>query len=141
MVELNTGIICACLPILKPLIARFFPKLLGSSGYSSRGFQGSTMNPYSARMSKHARTLMSHNSFYLADTKTGRENDIRSSSDDAIAAVDANGRICGNNDGEIQVTTTVEVAHQDDRSATGVETRGSANTSERSLVLPPTQQR
>ena len=99
------------------------------------------MNPYTGRMSKHARTLMSHNSFYLADTKTGRENDIRGSSDDTIAAVGGNGRFRGNNDGEIQVTTTVEVAHQDDsRSAAGVETRGSANTSERSLVLPPVQQ-
>ena len=31
-VELNVAIICACLPMLKPLLVRMFPHLLGSTG-------------------------------------------------------------------------------------------------------------
>ncbi len=36
-VEVNLAIICACLTTLKPLVARFFPKLLGSSMASRYG--------------------------------------------------------------------------------------------------------
>ncbi|KAK5095546.1 hypothetical protein LTR70_003469 [Exophiala xenobiotica] len=35
-VELNTGIICACLPTLKPAISSFAPRLLGSSNGTNR---------------------------------------------------------------------------------------------------------
>jgi len=41
-VEVNLAIICACLTTLKPLLARFFPKLLGSTYHTS------TYNPGSA---------------------------------------------------------------------------------------------
>jgi rhodopsin domain-containing protein len=29
-IELNTGIVCACLPTIKPLLAKFFPGLLST---------------------------------------------------------------------------------------------------------------
>lgn len=35
--EINTGIICSCLPTLKGCVARFFPRLFGSSRSRSRG--------------------------------------------------------------------------------------------------------
>ncbi|PYH89193.1 hypothetical protein BO71DRAFT_390114 [Aspergillus ellipticus CBS 707.79] len=35
MVEINVGIICACLPVLRPLLLQVFPQLLGSSKASS----------------------------------------------------------------------------------------------------------
>ncbi|GFF32528.1 hypothetical protein IFM58399_03242 [Aspergillus lentulus] len=34
MVEINVGIICACLPVLRPLLLRIFPKLAGSKNSS-----------------------------------------------------------------------------------------------------------
>jgi hypothetical protein len=46
-VELNTAISCACLPTLRPLIARFFPSLISSSrGQSSCYRVGSSINAY-----------------------------------------------------------------------------------------------
>lgn len=97
------------------------------------------MGPYSRRASKHPRTPPSRNSFCLADTKSGLQTDIRGSSEETVTRPDGNDYY-GSNDGEIQVTTTVEVAHHDDgRSAAGVGMGGSANTSERSLVIPPAQ--
>jgi hypothetical protein len=36
-VEVNLAIICACLTTLKPLVARFFPKLLGSTADPTHG--------------------------------------------------------------------------------------------------------
>lgn len=35
-VELNVGIICACLPMMKPLLVRLFPRLLASTSLNSR---------------------------------------------------------------------------------------------------------
>ncbi|KAL1959711.1 hypothetical protein VTO42DRAFT_1297 [Malbranchea cinnamomea] len=132
MIELNTGIMCACLPILKPLITRFFPKALGSTGRSTHGQPDSTMGHYSRQTNKYARTLQSHNSFYLAETtKPARRNDIRTSDEDTVN---------WSNENEIQVTTTVEVARQHNNdSEPALERSGSTNTSERSLVLPPVQ--
>ncbi|KAI1654050.1 hypothetical protein F4813DRAFT_232561 [Daldinia decipiens] len=39
-VELDLGIICACLPTLRPMIARAFPRLLGSTADSELSWQG-----------------------------------------------------------------------------------------------------
>jgi hypothetical protein len=36
-VEVNVGIICACIPVLKPLFVRITPKLLGSPGSRAAG--------------------------------------------------------------------------------------------------------
>lgn len=41
-VEVNVGIICACLPTLKAFMSRFFPKLLGVNSSSNNGGVGST---------------------------------------------------------------------------------------------------
>ena len=129
MVELNIGITCACLPMLKSLITRFFPRLLGSSRHASTR-DPRTMGAYSRQTSKNPRTVpsQSHNSFYMTDRV---RNDIRS-----VGAGDVKGEEVYGND--IQVTTVVEVLHQDEEYL-GVIGKGggsSANTSERDLVLP-----
>lgn len=128
MVELNTGITCACLPMLKTLITRFFPRLLGTSRHASSR-DPETMGAYSRQTSKNPRTVPSKsgNSFYMADML---RNEIR-----GVGAGDGKGEEGYGN--EIQVTTVVEVLHQDEEYL-GVMGRGngsSANTSERDLVL------
>jgi len=40
-IEANVAIFCACLPAIKPLIARGFPRLFGTSGSNSAGTDGS----------------------------------------------------------------------------------------------------
>ena len=44
MVEINVGVICACLPIMRPLLIKAFPRLFGTvdnSGYKGSGTSGS----------------------------------------------------------------------------------------------------
>lgn len=44
MVEINVGVICACLPIMRPLLIKVFPRLFGTvdnSGYKDSGSGGS----------------------------------------------------------------------------------------------------
>ena len=44
MVEINVGVICACLPIMRPLLIKAFPRLFStvdSSGYKGSGTGGS----------------------------------------------------------------------------------------------------
>lgn len=129
MVELNTGITCACLPMLKSFITRFSPRLLGSSRHASTR-DPKTMGAYSRQTSKNPRTVpsQSHNSFYMADRV---HNEIR-----GVSAGDMNGGGVYGND--IQVTTVVEVLHQDEEylGVMGKGSGSSANTSELDLVLP-----
>lgn len=65
-IEINVGIICACLPTLRILLARLFPNILGTSqqyytGQTERGEAGYSTNRSRAlgshtRTAKHART-------------------------------------------------------------------------------------
>jgi fucose permease len=75
-VEVNVGIICACIPVLKPLFVRITPKLLGSPGSRAAGnmpsvghmaYSGSNptaqrLNPASQHLSNSLRPLTSQNS-------------------------------------------------------------------------------
>jgi fucose permease len=61
-VEVNVGIICACIPVLKPLFVRITPKIFGSLGSrtpgdmpSSRGIAYSKGNPTSRPRSNYLR--------------------------------------------------------------------------------------
>lgn len=122
MVELNTGIICACLPMLKSLIVRFFPRLLGSSRHTSGDAEPT--GAYSRQRSNNTRGK----SFCMTD---GVINKIR-----GVGAGDEKSLERYRND--IQVTTVVEVSRQGERylSAKGRGNGSSANTSEHDLVLP-----
>lgn len=122
MVELNTGITCACLPMLKSLIVRFFPRFLGSSRHTSGNAEPT--GAYSRQISKNNRD----NSFCMTN---GVSNKIR-----GVGAGDEKNLERHRND--IKVTTVVEVSHQDERylSAKSRENGGSANTSEYDLILP-----
>jgi hypothetical protein len=53
MVEINVGIICACLPVLRPLILQAFPKTFSSKNMSGGGQQGpSNDNSYNMKNSR-----------------------------------------------------------------------------------------
>lgn len=88
------------------------------------------MGAYLRQTSQNPRTDPSHNSSYMADTKRpGICTDIRGAND-----AKAEEGTYGN---EIQVTTVVEVEHHgEDYLGLGTWRGGSANTSERNLVLP-----
>lgn len=122
MVELNTGITCACLPMLKSLIARFFPRFLGSSRHTSGDAEPT--GAYSRQRSNNNRD----NSFGMTD---GVSNKIR-----GVGVVNEKSLEGYGND--IQVTTVVEVSRQGERylGARGRGDGSSANTSEHNLVLP-----
>ncbi|KAL5350807.1 hypothetical protein ACLOAV_004378 [Pseudogymnoascus australis] len=122
MVELNTGITCACLPMLKPLIVRFFPRFLGSSRHTSGDAEPS--GAYSRQRSKNTKG----NSFCMTDRVS---NKIR-----GVGAGNEKSSERYRND--IQVTTVVEVSRQGKRylSAKDMGNGSSANTSEDDLVLP-----
>lgn len=122
MVELNTGITCACLPMLKSLITRFFPRFLGSSRYTSGDAEPA--GAYSRQRSKNNK----HKSFCMTD---GVNNEIH-------GAGAENEKSLGGYRNDIQVTTVVEVSRQGERylSAKGGGYGSSANTSEQNLVLP-----
>ncbi|KFZ18480.1 hypothetical protein V501_01188, partial [Pseudogymnoascus sp. VKM F-4519 (FW-2642)] len=130
MVELNTGITCACLPMLKSLIARLFPRLLGSSRHTSAG-DPERNGAYARQTSKNPRTL--NNSFCMTD---GVCNKIC-----GVGPGDEKGKEGYRND--IQVTTVVEVSRQGAGYLVVKGRRGgtSANTSEQDLlgitVIPP----
>jgi hypothetical protein len=134
MVELNTGITCACLPVLKSFVSRFFPHLLGTSRQVSAQKQDTeTIGAYSRYTPKSLNTLASHKSFNMQNVKLGMRSDISGAevqvSDSEISR--ENRKRYGNG---VQVTTVFEVEHypNEDYPVRSV----SANTSERGLVLP-----
>ncbi|KAI1391069.1 uncharacterized protein F4822DRAFT_171479 [Hypoxylon trugodes] len=51
-VELNVAIICSCLPTLRPMLARMFPKLLGGTLRSASSWYGSSAGTRSTRRSR-----------------------------------------------------------------------------------------
>jgi hypothetical protein len=126
MVELNTGITCACLPVLKSFISRFSPNLLGTSRHTSTQKQDPRK--------KIPKALNSHNSFHMQNVKAGVRSDISSTevqvSDSEKSREDGKGY--GNG---VQVTTVFEVEYHPDEGDYPIR-NASVNTSERDLVLP-----
>lgn len=122
MVELNTGITCACLPMLKSLIVRFFPRFLGSSRHTSGDAE--PVGAYSRQRSKNK----GDNSFCMTDRVSNKIHGFGAGDEKRLEGY-------GN---DIQVTTVVEVSRQGERYI-GAKGRGdgsSVNTSEHDLVLP-----
>ncbi|KAF8854103.1 hypothetical protein BDZ45DRAFT_806100 [Acephala macrosclerotiorum] len=76
MVELNTGIICACLPILKSFVSRLFPDLLGTSRQPSTQKQDTeTIGADSQHTKTIPKALASHNSLHEQNVKSGMRSD------------------------------------------------------------------
>ncbi|UPX15287.1 uncharacterized protein EKO05_0005741 [Ascochyta rabiei] len=91
-VEANVGIICSCLPLLRPLMAKYLPGVFSSH----RRDTGGTPRIYPTIGSARSRPLPSHNGDYpLATTTRGSGSGSRGSSD-------AEGR-------DIQVETHIHV--------------------------------
>ncbi|KAL1966249.1 hypothetical protein VTN77DRAFT_4602 [Rasamsonia byssochlamydoides] len=49
-VEINIGIVCACLPCMKPILSRHFPYLINSSPRGTRSASGTASNSYGLRL-------------------------------------------------------------------------------------------
>ncbi|KAJ8114955.1 hypothetical protein OPT61_g3276 [Boeremia exigua] len=77
-VETNVGIICSCLPLLRPLMTKWLPGIFSSHRRDTR----SAPHVYPTIGSARSRPLPSHNGDYaLETTAKGSRNDSRGSSD------------------------------------------------------------
>lgn len=91
-IETNVGIICSCLPLLRPLMTKFLPGIFSSQHRNTR----STGRVYPTIGSARSRPLPSHNGDYPLETTTkGSGGGSRGSSD-------ADGR-------DIQVETHIHI--------------------------------
>jgi hypothetical protein len=78
MVEINVGIICACLPVLRPLLLRVFPRLAGSKNSSG---DKHTDESYTLREAGSKKKKGIRNWDYLTTvggTQNPREDDMES---------------------------------------------------------------
>lgn len=83
MVEINVGIICACLPVMRPLFLQTFPRLFSSIGSrNTSGNQQSSENSY--QLKKPARKI--RNWDYLTTLHTQLTNAGRDQDGDAESA-------------------------------------------------------
>lgn len=90
-IEINVGIICACMPTLRLILVRLFPKALGSTSYN-------TSNQYYAKYGTgRSAALKSGHNASASGTRMGHE--------DGFAGKSANA---------ITYTTTFEVRHGED---------------------------
>lgn len=81
MVEINVGIICACLPVLRPLVLRVFPRLLGSKNSSADKHTGEsyTMHePSSKSKSKSKKGIRNWDYLTTLGTHNAMEEDVES---------------------------------------------------------------
>lgn len=77
-VETNVGIICSCLPLLRPLMTKCLPGVFSSHRHDTR----STPRAYPTIGSARSRPLPSHNGDYALETTTkGSGGGSRGSSD------------------------------------------------------------
>jgi hypothetical protein len=91
-VETNVGIICSCLPLLRPLMTKCLPGVFSSH----RRHTGSTPRIYPTIGSARSRPLPSHNGDYPLQTTT------KGSGRDSRGSNDADGR-------DIQVETHIQI--------------------------------
>jgi hypothetical protein len=130
MVELNTGITCACLPMLKPLVSRLFPRLLGTSNNASTRDQNlETGGTYARQKNNTSKSTSTPRiSVYMQGVERGMRHDVSIAGKQGQGNRNAHGK-------DIQVTTVVEVAHQAEDEEYHARD-GSISASERNLVLP-----
>jgi hypothetical protein len=88
-IEINVGIICACMPALRLILVRLFPRALGSTQYAS--------NQYYAKYGTNSRAIKSGHNASVSRSQLGH--------DDIFA---------GKHSNAITYTTTFEVRHGDD---------------------------
>jgi hypothetical protein len=62
-VETSVGIICSCLPLLRPIVTKYLPGLFSS--YNRGGSTRSTPRAFTANKSAHSRPLKSQDEFPL----------------------------------------------------------------------------
>ena len=98
-VETNVGIVCSCLPCLRPLVARYFPSVFASSRKSS-GLPGNSRRRSRGAYLRHEQPTM------LGDLQSHLETRIGGGDDGVVVG----------HDGSIQVLTqvTVKVERKED---------------------------
>lgn len=88
MVEINVGIICACLPILRPIIVQTFPRLFSSYHHSGNNYTPASDGSYGLDSSSKKRRVISWNHLTTIGntqlTTTNRGGDCDSESVQAI---------------------------------------------------------
>ncbi|KFX95781.1 hypothetical protein O988_05637 [Pseudogymnoascus sp. VKM F-3808] len=105
-VEVNIGIVCACLPLLKPLIRRFAPRLLGNTllGAPEETFKGGPLGANQGialyRTSDRAKRFISE------DRAQAHQSGICT-----VQRGDANTASFGKEDGQIKVVMSFEIQH------------------------------
>ncbi|KAF7594771.1 hypothetical protein BBP40_008478 [Aspergillus hancockii] len=79
MVEINVGIICACLPVLRPLILHVFPQIFATKNSSGRQQGPSNENSYSMKNSRK-KVIQSWDHLTTLNTTAAqeREGDVES---------------------------------------------------------------
>ncbi|KAF2116650.1 hypothetical protein BDV96DRAFT_645067 [Lophiotrema nucula] len=103
VVELNCGILCACLPTLRPLISKFVPKLLTTRGSTAKSSTG-TSNRLSALHSKKSqpedgiyvrKEIELHSTTELRSNAAGFKNSLEEGSQDSQShtTIGANGYV------------------------------------------------
>ncbi|KAF1975174.1 hypothetical protein BU23DRAFT_459301 [Bimuria novae-zelandiae CBS 107.79] len=89
-IEINVGIMCACMPALRLILVRLFPRALASTQYNRS-------NDHYARYGSNTDALKSGHKASASGSRLGKDNDF-----------------AGKNAKAITYTTTFEVRHGDD---------------------------
>ncbi|KAH7082002.1 hypothetical protein BKA63DRAFT_589914 [Paraphoma chrysanthemicola] len=81
-VELNVGILCACLPTLRPLLRKIAPRLLGSTGGRSENYNSHKLNTISSRRPKaeHGDGIYIHKEVEFESTTELRSKELTNNS-------------------------------------------------------------
>ena len=91
ILEIDVGIICACMPTMQLLLRRAGPRLFGSTVHAD-----SYLHPYTSSRSRTYRSTNSHHrqsKSGITNTTTTTVNDMPKDSDSTIELVDGLGRI------------------------------------------------
>ena len=88
MVEINVGIICACLPVLRPIVVQTFPRLFSSYHQSGDNYTPASDGSYGLDSSNKKKRVISWNHLTTIGntqlTTTNLEGDYDSESVQAI---------------------------------------------------------
>jgi hypothetical protein len=78
MVEINVGIICACLPVLRPLLLRIFPRLAGSKNSSGDKHTDESYTLRDTGSKQKKKGIRNWDYLTTVGTRNPREDDVES---------------------------------------------------------------
>ncbi|ODM15122.1 hypothetical protein SI65_09361 [Aspergillus cristatus] len=117
MVEINVGIICACLPVLRPIIVQTFPRLFSSYHQSGDNYTPASDGSYGLDSSSKKKRVISWNHLTTIGntqlTTTNRGGDCDSESVQAIVMHNKTEHESGQQG--ITKSTETDITYRDDR--------------------------